>query len=263
MKSLRLRLRPCVNQPIFISTTNVKSDNVHPVTQRVDCSRSWALVNPQDFMISATNASDSTSLVSSMSTTGYVPPPNQAATQHEGTSSLAINNIFPCRFMTLVALKASTRFYKPDGPCIPISKSLIVKKGPFVHLTEAATMQFIAANTSIPVPTVHYSFVYKNRVYIVMQRIRGTCLTEAWRTLSEADLVSIFAQLRRMLEELRALVPPNGVGVESCTGVSLRDSRIPRSRPRFEPFKTIRDFGWWLREDLEPGSRPDRIDDQD
>ncbi|EXA36820.1 hypothetical protein FOQG_09848 [Fusarium oxysporum f. sp. raphani 54005] len=60
-----------------------------------------------------------------------------------------------------------------------ISKSLIVKKGQFVHLTEAATMQFVAANTSIP-------------------RIRGTSLAEAWKTLSAADLSNIFAQLRRM-----------------------------------------------------------------
>ncbi|KAG9501957.1 hypothetical protein J7337_007664 [Fusarium musae] len=198
-----------------------------------------------------------------MSTTGYVPPPNQAATQHEGTSSLAINNTFPRRLMTLIALKTSARFYKHDGPCIPISKSLIVKKGPFVHLTEAATMQFVAASTSIPVPTVHCSFVHKNRAHIVMQRICGKSLAEAWRGLSEADLASIFAQLRRMLEELRAIIPPSGAGVESCIGGSLRDSRIPRSRPRFGPFKTIQDFHRWLREGLEPESRPDHIEDQD
>ncbi|EWG54004.1 hypothetical protein FVEG_17219 [Fusarium verticillioides 7600] len=160
-----------------------------------------------------------------MSTTGYVPPPNQAATQHEGTSSLAINNTFSRRLMTLIALKTSARFYKHDGPCIPISKSLIVKKGPIVHLTEAPTMQFVAASTSIPVPTVHCSFVHKNRAHIVMQRICGKSLAEAWRGLSEADLASIFAQLRRMLEKLRAIIPPSGAGVESCIGGSLRDSR--------------------------------------
>ncbi|VTT59204.1 unnamed protein product [Fusarium fujikuroi] len=195
--------------------------------------------------------------------TDYVLPPDHRATQHEGTSSLAINNTFPRRFMTLVALKTSARFYKHDGPCILISKSLIVKKGSFVHLTEAATMQFVAANTSIPVPTVHCSFVHKKRAHIVMQRIRGTSLAEAWKPLSEADLASIFAQLRHMLEELRALVPPNSVGVESCTGGSLRDSRIPRSRPRFGPLKSIQHFHRWLWEDLETDSQPDHIEDQD
>ncbi|KAF5987228.1 kinase subdomain-containing protein [Fusarium coicis] len=124
-------------------------------------------------------------------------------------------------------------------------------------------MQFVAANTSIPIPTVLCSFVHSNRAHIVMQRIRGTSLAEAWGSLSEADLASIFAQLRRMLEELRAIMPQNGAGVESCIGGSLRDSRIPRSRPRFGPFKTIQDFHRWLREDLEPGSRPDHMEDQD
>ncbi|KAF4947165.1 hypothetical protein FGADI_10621 [Fusarium gaditjirri] len=199
-----------------------------------------------------------------MSTTkGYVPPPDQTGTQHEGTSSLAINNTFTHRLMTLVALKTSARFYKHDGPCIPISKSLIVKKGPFVHLTEAATMQFVAANTSIPVPKVHCSFVHKNRAYIVMQRIRGASLADAWKTLSDDDLSKIFAQLRRMFQELRTLVPPEGVGVQSCLGGSLRDSRIPRSRPRFGPFRTIQDFHRWLREDLEPDNHLDRVEDQD
>ncbi|RKL16052.1 hypothetical protein BFJ68_g5303 [Fusarium oxysporum] len=44
-------------------------------------------------------------------------------------------------------------------------------------------MQFIAANTSIPVLAVNCSFVHKDRAYIVMQRIRGTSLAEAWKTL--------------------------------------------------------------------------------
>jgi hypothetical protein len=103
-------------------------------------------------------------------------------------------------------------------------------------------MQFVAANTSIPVLAAHCSLVHKDRAYIVMQRIRGTSLAEAWKTLSAADLSNIFAQLRRMFQVLRALVPPDGVGVQSCLGGSLRDSRIPRSRPRFGPFKTIQDF---------------------
>ncbi|KAI3576079.1 serine/threonine protein kinase [Fusarium oxysporum f. sp. albedinis] len=149
-----------------------------------------------------------------------------------GKSSLAIKNTFPRRLMTLIALKTCARFYKHDGPCISISKSLIVKKGPFVHLTEAATMQFVAANTSIPVLAAHCSLVHKDRAYIVMQRIRGTSLAEAWKTLSAADLSNIFAQLRRMFQVLRALVPPDGVGVQSCLG------------------------------DLDPDNHPDRVEDQ-
>ncbi|KAF9773222.1 hypothetical protein IL306_008995 [Fusarium sp. DS 682] len=198
-----------------------------------------------------------------MSTTGYIPPVDQTATQHEGTSSLAVNNTLLRRLMILIGLKTSARFYKYNGPCIPISKNLIVKRGPFVHLTEAATMEFVAANTSIPVPRVHCAFVYKNRAYIAMQRIQGISLAAAWKDLSDAGRAHIFAQLKRMFDELRALAPPPGIGVESCIGGSLRDSRIPRSWPRFGPFKTIQDFHLWLRHNLKPDDQPSNMSDQD
>jgi hypothetical protein len=144
--------------------------------------------------------------------------------------------------MTLIALKNSARFYKHDGPCIPISKSLIVKKGPFVHLTEAATLQFIAANTSIPIPTVHCSFAHKNRAHILMQRIQGKSIADAWRDLSDTDRSNMFAQLRHMFQELRSPTPPTNTGIDSCIGGSLRDSREPRPRPRSGQFKTVQDF---------------------
>jgi len=34
-------------------------------------------------------------------------------------------------------------------------------------------MQFVAQNTSIPVPRVYCSFLHKNRAYIVMERLPG------------------------------------------------------------------------------------------
>ncbi|KAG7000720.1 hypothetical protein FOFC_03515 [Fusarium oxysporum] len=195
--------------------------------------------------------------------TPYVLPDDGTATQHDGIDSLAIKNTLLRRLLTRIALKTTARLYKHNGPCIPISKHLIVKTGPFVHLTEAATMSFVAANTSIPVPAVHCSFIHKNRAFIVMERIQGNSLAEAWPTLSDAGLDNIFAQLRQMFQELRALPPPPGTGVESCGGGSLRDSRIPRSRPRFGPFKCVQDFHRWLREDLRPEEQPEHMHDQE
>ncbi|KAF4449211.1 serine/threonine protein kinase [Fusarium austroafricanum] len=193
----------------------------------------------------------------------YIPPVDRTATQHDGTEHLAINNTLFRRLVTRLALKTTAHFYKYDEPCAPISKRLIVKTGPAVHLTEAATMRFVAANTSIPVPSIYCSFIHKNRAFIVMERIQGISLPAAWRTLSETDRKNIFNQLRGYFDELRALTPPPGTGVESCEGGSLRDSRIPRSWPRFGPFKTIQDFHSWLREDLKPEEHPDREDDDD
>ncbi|PMB65546.1 hypothetical protein BM221_008904 [Beauveria bassiana] len=70
----------------------------------------------------------------------------------QDVNTMAINNTPMRRFLTLLALKTLSRFYKWDGPCVPISSSLIVKKGSDIHLTEAATMAFVAARTKIPVP---------------------------------------------------------------------------------------------------------------
>ncbi|KAI1415541.1 kinase-like protein [Hypoxylon sp. FL1857] len=199
----------------------------------------------------------------------YERPVDHTNTQHDGTENLAINNTFRRRLSTLISIKIARYCYKYKylGSCLPLSKNLILKSDAFVHLTEAATMVFVAKNTSIPVPRVHCSFVYKNRAYIVMERIQGDDLARVWKSLSESDRESIFAQLRSMLQELRAIQPPPGTGVESCVGGSLHDSRMTRSRPRFGPFKTIQDFHLWLRGDLKledfPNGFPDREDGHD
>lgn len=96
-----------------------------------------------------------------------------------------------------------------------------------------------------------------------MERIRGEELPNVWRSLSEESLESILSHLKRILQELRALRPPPGTGVESCVGGSLCDSRIPDSHFRFGPFKTIQDFHLWLRENLKPEDLKDREKDRD
>ncbi|KAG8409163.1 hypothetical protein J3459_017700 [Metarhizium acridum] len=166
---------------------------------------------------------------------------SKTPTELKDTDALPINNTPLRRYLTLLALKVTARFYRWDGPCVPLSSRIIVKTGESIGLTEAATMAFVAARTSIPVPRVHCSFVHKSRAYIVMERIRGQTLADAWPTLSASELDGILTQLRDMLKELRALPAP-GIAVESCVGASLRDSRIPGPKqdsgrsPPFEHF---------------------------
>ncbi|ORY02288.1 kinase-like domain-containing protein [Clohesyomyces aquaticus] len=171
---------------------------------------------------------------------------------HNGTEHLAINNTFIRRVLTRLALHTTARFYSRDGLVVPISRHLIVKTGRRVHLTEAATMKFVAENTSIPVPRVYCSFLRKKRAYISLAEEGG-----------EEGLERIFAQLRKMFQELRGLTPPSGTGVESCVRGSLYDSRIPRGCPRFGPFKTIQEFHFWLRHDYKQEDLKEREDDQD
>jgi len=193
----------------------------------------------------------------------YVPPEYHIETQHNGTEHLAINNTFVRRFLTRLALHTTAKFYSRDGLCIPISKHKIVKTGRRIHLTEGATMRYLAERTTIPVPKVYCSFLHKNRAYIVMERIQGEEIPRAWKSMSEETIEGVFAQLRGILQELRSLTPSPGTGVESCVGGSLYDSRIPRGNPRFGPFKTIQDFHFWLRKDLKPEDLKDRKKDQD
>jgi aminoglycoside phosphotransferase len=178
------------------------------------------------------------------------PPPDGRATQHQGTEHLTVNDTWTRRALTRLALQTTARlFYRWQGPCVPVSGSIVVKSGPSVHLTEAATISFIAANTSIPVPRIYCAFVHDNECYIVMERIKGIPIAHALATATDEARDRLFQQLRSMIKELRAL-PSHGTHVESCVGGSLRDSRIPRSRPRFGPFDSVHEFHRWLREDL-------------
>lgn len=93
----------------------------------------------------------------------YTPPVDNTPTQHDGTEHLAIKNSRLRRILTRLALQTTGRWYQSDGFVRPISPHLVVKTGPWVHVTEAATMQFVSAHTSIPVPRVHCSFLHNNR----------------------------------------------------------------------------------------------------
>ncbi|KAF2245078.1 hypothetical protein BU26DRAFT_522197 [Trematosphaeria pertusa] len=193
----------------------------------------------------------------------YVPPEYNIDAQHDGTEHLAINNTWFRRFLTRLALHTTAKFYSRGGLRVPISKHKIVKTGLRVHLTEGATLKYLAENTTIPVPKVYCSFLHRNRAYIVMERIRGEELPIILKTISKESLEGVFSRLRKILQELRALTPLPGTWVESCVGGSLYHSRIPRGNPRFSPFKTIQGFHFWLRRDLRPEDLKDREMDQD
>ncbi|PSN60500.1 kinase-like protein [Corynespora cassiicola Philippines] len=177
----------------------------------------------------------------------YCQPRHNIETQHNGAAHLAINNTFIRRFLTRIALHTTAKFYSGDGLCVPISKHKIVKTGRRIHLTEGATMRYLAEKTTIPVPKVYCSFLHKNRAYIVMERIQGEELPKAWKSLSEESVEKILSQLKRILQELRSLTPPPGTGVESCVGGSLYDSYI----------------SWKSTRDLNPGDLEDREKNQD
>lgn len=176
-----------------------------------------------------------------------------------------VNNTLYWRLLTISLLRlhaASRRISsifrrrRPHvGHVYPLSRHMLVKTGSDVRLAEAATMRFIAENTSIPVPKVLSAFVRNGAAYIVMERIQGQELAKLWHRLSDQTRASLLDQLRQMVDELRALQPPTEFAVGSCTGGSLQDFRQSRAPPpvRFGPFRTVQDFHSWLRDGLKQG----------
>ncbi|CAK7230975.1 hypothetical protein SCUCBS95973_007755 [Sporothrix curviconia] len=188
--------------------------------------------------------------------------------EHVGYEELAINDTRLTRAFVRVALNTSARLFSPGQvPGIPISRHWMVKRDRYGHLTEAKTLQYLAAYTRVPVPVVCASFVRKGAAYIVMERPRGITLAQAYWTYSREDLLTIFAQLRSIIDNMRAIPIPRDtvMGVYSCVGGTIPSHRQHYNAPRCGPFETVEDFHWWIRDHFHPDivDRPPWINEED
>lgn len=157
-------------------------------------------------------------------------------------------------YLTVAAVKCLWRFRPHTGPVLFLSRKLCVKVGSFQHLSEAATMQFIAKHTSIPVPKVYCAFKRKGWTYIVMERIDGRMVSLDWASRTEESKAKILAQLKDMVDEMRRLSPPTNARVANVDGGSLYDSRLPGKLGdwgRFGPFNIVQDFHRYLRRNVD------------
>lgn len=118
---------------------------------------------------------------------------------------------------------------------------ICIKSTRRADLSEAHTMEFVRRMTSIPVPKVYYAFERKGRVYIVMQRIQASNAARHWHHRSEDSRQKILQQLKTMIEELRTLQAPKGIGVANIDHGPIVDHRLPR-HSQWGPFSCIYDF---------------------
>lgn len=120
-------------------------------------------------------------------------------------------------------------------------------------------MQFVAKHTSVPVPRVYCAFANHNRAYIVMERIHGEPVGAGWFKRSEESRTEILNQLKNMVEEMRRITPPEGIGVAHVDGGPLYDLRLPGTSNHFGPFRTMQDFHRHLRGGLKahPDHKPE------
>lgn len=164
--------------------------------------------------------------------------------------SKPINDTWVNRIFTLTAIKL-LKYHRPHrSNVLLLSRKLCVKYGQFQYLSEAATIQFISQNTSIPVPKIYCSFSTRKRSYIMMERVDGEMLGRGWSARSKESKAKIFRQLKSMIAEMRSIHPPENMGVANVDGGMLSDCRLPPPT-RFGPFKDIPEFHKHLRQGWE------------
>ncbi|KAJ7487210.1 kinase-like domain-containing protein [Mycena galericulata] len=142
----------------------------------------------------------------------------------------------------------ASRIYCYSGPVLRISRNRVVKAASQTLLTEALTLDYIAANTTIPVPRVHQLF--KDRrgyLNIVMDYVEGKELESVWDNMPPEDRLTVVHQLRAYIGQLRTLQPPRPGAVEAVDGSACKDFRI-HGDP-FGPFASVAEFQTYVGRD--------------
>jgi hypothetical protein len=167
--------------------------------------------------------------------------------------SLSINDTSCRRFFVLATLRLLNRILPRHGPVLMLSKNLCIKVGTLKQPAEAATMQFIAKHTSIPVPKVHCAFERKGYKYILMERVQGHILRENWLERNAESKEKILAQIENMVNQMRRILFPSGQDISNVAGGPLFDSRLSGGSYH-GLFDTVQDFHRHLREGYEGGN---------
>ena len=114
----------------------------------------------------------------------------------------------------------------------------VLKCAPVTRTAEAANIEYIAGNTTIPVPRVQDVFIINQQTYIIMDYINGSEFSQ--KALSVEQQESIFEELKGYIAQMRALKPTRPGRVESADGSGLFDHRLVNSP--FPPFESIEKF---------------------
>ena len=166
--------------------------------------------------------------------------------------SVSVNDTLLRRFFVLATLRLFNHILPRHGPVLMLSKNLCVKVGRLKQPAEAVTMQLVAKHTLIPVPKVHCAFERKGYKYILMERVQGHILRDTWLEQSAESKQKILAQIKHMVDQMRAITPPSGQGISNVAGGPLFDGRLSGGSYH-GPFNTIQDFHRYLREGYEGG----------
>lgn len=132
--------------------------------------------------------------------------------------------------------------YKSFG-CVGVSRfgpRSVLKFTAVTRVAEAANIEYIGHNTTIPVPRIQDVFIIGHRTYIVMDYIDGSELTYAAKALSQEQRQGICSQLKEYIAQMRALKAPKAGKLEAADGSGLFDIRL--SSDPFPPFASVEEF---------------------
>ncbi|KAK0442108.1 kinase-like domain-containing protein, partial [Armillaria borealis] len=112
---------------------------------------------------------------------------------------------------------------------------------------EVASLRFVRAHTSIPVPRVFGTINFWGKSYAFMQRLPGNDILQArWSRFTDAEKLNIHTQLRGFVEELRAIPPPQSPAICSVLRGPVRDYRLCTDGPH-GPYADEAEMNFQLR----------------
>lgn len=126
----------------------------------------------------------------------------------------------------------------------------LIKFGSSVDESEAEAMQFIADNTSVPVPKVIRVHKYNITTFIEMKFVPGK-EGHVWFTMSRPAQQALVKELESYLRQIRSLTPPTPGLVASAYGNACLDHRFGVNSAG--PFSNHKEFHRFLRMDEDLG----------
>lgn len=108
------------------------------------------------------------------------------------------------------------RFEQGSLPVYALDDGLVLKLYPQVFISElaveSATLRALAGRLPIPTPGVRGAGTTQGWGYLVMDRLRGESLADAWPRVPESDRERLIGQLGAVLARLHAVPPPAELG---------------------------------------------------
>jgi aminoglycoside phosphotransferase (APT) family kinase protein len=149
----------------------------------------------------------------SVKTTAPVTPP---LTRPTSSNILSGDTVYPALPSIEDILSSPTVLSALDASSkvVRVGATFAVKFGGTTSPTEAANLEYLSRQNSIPVPKFYTSFAdpRTSTYFIVMQYIEGVTLEEALPTLTSQEKVDLVMQIRVILQDLRSLKSPGYLG---------------------------------------------------